>query len=169
MRECVRKKEVEAKEKMKKEYDKKAKERDLKEGSLVLLRTPGLHNKLDDIWDGPYEVSKKLNDVNYEIMVPNKRTKRKIVHVNNCKEWKQSESSVLRIVVAAEEEGEQKETLKLIEENLNVEQQKQLQEVLAKYSDVMENQPGLMSGVVHDINTGDAVPCRTLPYRICPV
>ena len=109
VRECVRQKEVEAKERMKKEYDKRAKERVLNEGSLVLLRVPGLHNKLDDNWDGQYEVSRKLNDVNYEVVVPNKRSKKKIVHVNNCKQWKQRENSVLRIVVAAEEQEEEKE------------------------------------------------------------
>ena len=73
---CVGEKEEKSKEKMKAEYDKKAKIRELKEGSLVLLRVPGLNNKLDDAWDGPLEVFKKLSDVNYEVTVPKKRNKR---------------------------------------------------------------------------------------------
>ena len=45
--------------------------------------------------------------MNYEVAIQNKRTKRKVVHVNNCKEWKQGEELVLRIVVAAEEDGDE--------------------------------------------------------------
>ena len=30
------------------------------------------------MWDGPYEVYKKLSDVNYEVAVPNNRTKIKV-------------------------------------------------------------------------------------------
>ena len=70
---CVREKEENSKKRMKDEYDKKAKVWELKEGSLVLLRVPGLNYKLDDSWDVPFEVFKKLSDVNYEVTVPNKR------------------------------------------------------------------------------------------------
>ena len=32
---------------------------------MVLLRIPGMRGKLEDAWDGPYEVYRKLNNVNY--------------------------------------------------------------------------------------------------------
>ena len=73
-------------------------------------------------WAGPFEVFKKLSDVNYEVTVPNKRNQRKIVHVNNCKEWKQGDNSVLSIVVAAEEDGDDKiEILQLMGDDLTLE------------------------------------------------
>ena len=89
---------------------------------------------MDDAWDGLFEVFKKLSDVNYEVTVPNKGNKRKIVHVNNCKEWKQGDNSVLRKVVAAEEDGDDKiEKLQLMgDDHLTVEQQRELKEVLDK-------------------------------------
>ena len=61
---------------------------------------PGLCGKLKDAWEGPYEVYRRLGEVNYKVIAP------KVVHVNNCKLWHPVDVSVLRIVVAAEEEDE---------------------------------------------------------------
>ena len=44
-------------------------------GQMVLLQVPGMAGKLDDAWDGPYEVNRRCNDVNYETCVPNQRSK----------------------------------------------------------------------------------------------
>ena len=87
---------------MKKEYDKKAKERELEVGSSVLAKPPRLAGKLEDKWEGPFDVVRKLSEVNYEVNIPGKRLRRRTVHVNNCKEWKDVESAVLRVVVADE-------------------------------------------------------------------
>ena len=62
---------------------------------MVLLRIPKLGGKLHDTWDGPYEVHRRIGNVNYEVIIPNTRGKKKINHINNCKEWKQADASVL--------------------------------------------------------------------------
>ena len=153
---------------MEKNYEKQSKPRELKEGSMVLLRIPGLGRKLDDTWDGPYEVHRKIGDVNYEVIVPNKR-KKKIVHINNCKLWHQADALVLRIVAAAEEMGDEKEDkLGLSEAELAEVQKKALDDLLMNYQDVLRDEPGLAKGVHHVIETGDSLPKRTMPYRICP-
>jgi len=59
-----------AKEKMKSIYDKKAKSRSLEVGSMVLMRVPGLTGKLDDSWEGPYEIVDKISPVNYQLAIP---------------------------------------------------------------------------------------------------
>ena len=46
-------------------YDRNAKKRDIEEGSLVLVRTLDLQGQLEDVWEGPYEVQKKIGDVTY--------------------------------------------------------------------------------------------------------
>ena len=102
-----RERERQAKDRMKTSYDAKTKPREFQEGSMVLLRVPGLCGKLSDAWDGPYDVHRKISDVNYEVTIPNVKGKKKIVHVNKCKQWHQSDASVLRIVVAAKEKGEE--------------------------------------------------------------
>lgn len=59
-----------AKEKMKKAYDQKAKQRSFEVGSMVLMRVPGLTGKLEDSWEGPYEVVDKVSQVNYQLAIP---------------------------------------------------------------------------------------------------
>ena len=98
---------------MKSMYDKRAKERELVEGQMVLTKIPLLGSKLDDAWDGPYEVIRKISNTNYEIAVPHHRAKTKIVHINNLKTWKQEEARVYRIVVAADDMTDLEDGLKL--------------------------------------------------------
>ena len=108
-----------------------------------------------------------VNKVTYEIAVPGCRSKRKIVHVNRCKQWHPAEASVLRIVVATEEEEEEGKT-RLSGRVLEAKQVKELLEILNKYQDVLSDKPGMMKDVEHSINTGNATPIRSLPYRLCP-
>ena len=69
-----------------------------------------------------------------EVVIPNVMGKKKLVHVNNCNEWHQSEAMVLRIVVAAEDNGEEpKDKLGLSKENLT---DKQLNKLLKNYEDI---------------------------------
>ena len=51
---------------MKKHYDKNAKLREFNEGALVLVRTPDLAEKLEDIWEGPYEITRRISSVTHE-------------------------------------------------------------------------------------------------------
>ena len=53
MREVVVEREKPTKASMKAQYDKKVQSRELEVGMLVLVRTPNLSGKLDDLWDGP--------------------------------------------------------------------------------------------------------------------
>ena len=58
--------ETTANENMKSIYDRNAKSREFPEGSMVLLRMPGLCGKINESWDGPYESHRRVSDVNYE-------------------------------------------------------------------------------------------------------
>ena len=60
IREVVEEREKVAKDKMKKYYDRNVKKRDFDEGNLILVRTPDLQGILEDVWEGPYEVQKKI-------------------------------------------------------------------------------------------------------------
>ena len=85
VREVISVKECIAKERMKKYYNKEAVLRNFDEGSLVLLRTPDLRGKLEDKWEGPFEIARKVGEVTYEIVVPGRRTGRRRVHINMLK------------------------------------------------------------------------------------
>ena len=99
--------------------------RKLNEGTLVLVRTTDLAGKLEDIWEGPYEITRRISSVTYELAVPTRRTKKRVVHNNMLKAWKSPEAPVL----AEEDECEDDQPGKGREE-LAQKQAQELQAVL---------------------------------------
>ena len=65
----------------------KAKLRKFHTGNLVYLFNPsvkpGLSRKFHKVWSGPFRITAKISDLNYEIVDPNNR--KQIVHVNRLK------------------------------------------------------------------------------------
>ena len=80
--------------------------REFNEGTLVLVRTPDLAGKLEDIWEGPYEITRRISSVTYELAVPTRRTKKCVMHINMLKARKSPEAPVFRVIVAEEDECE---------------------------------------------------------------
>ncbi|XP_059160902.1 uncharacterized protein LOC131944361 [Physella acuta] len=67
------------KDKAKSYYDRSATTKDIKVGDHVLILKPQLLNKLELRWAGPYEVLKKIGDLDYVIKTGDST---KVVHVN---------------------------------------------------------------------------------------
>jgi len=69
-------------------HDRKAKARSFEVNDLVYLYTPvskpGLSRKFRKSWNCPYQINKKISDLNYEIV--NKLNKTQVVHVNRLKQ-----------------------------------------------------------------------------------
>ena len=67
----VKKNNIKSHEKNKRLYDRKAKVRIFEKGDLVYLYNPamkpGLCRKFHKPWTGPYKITAKLSDLNYEI------------------------------------------------------------------------------------------------------
>ena len=61
--------------------------RTFKPGDQVLFLLPIPTSKLMAQCQGPYSVVRQVSSVTYEIDVSNKRTKRKIGHMNMLKKW----------------------------------------------------------------------------------
>ena len=55
-----------AKANMKTFYDRSARAKTFIEGDMVLVRKPGLHSKLGDSWEGPYQVAAQISPVHTE-------------------------------------------------------------------------------------------------------
>ena len=72
MEELVSTRESLSKLKIKDTLDKKSRPRQLSVGSMVLMRVPGLVGKLDDSWNGLYEVVDKISPVTYQLAIPGK-------------------------------------------------------------------------------------------------
>ena len=173
MSKVVSEREKLAKCKMKQVFDRTAKSKSFEVGDLVLVRKPGLRKKLGDSWDGPYEILEKISPLNYKIKPPGGSRRSKVLHVNMLKKWSAPVARIHGVAVVHEEEGEceSPQGLKLTRDGFvpTVKQQDRLDGVLSEFGGVLCNTPGRTESVTLSINTGEASPIRSHPYRIPPV
>ncbi|KAK3881579.1 hypothetical protein Pcinc_013961 [Petrolisthes cinctipes] len=84
-----------AKEVQKSYYDRKTKLRTLQVGGKCLVLLPTAHNKLLAQWKGPFEVVKKVNDLNYIVKI---KGEAKRFHINMLKEYYTTQQGCTSIV-----------------------------------------------------------------------
>jgi hypothetical protein len=72
--------------KMKRCYDKDARNRVFKSGDKVLVFLPIPGHPLQARYYSPYEIESKLSDVNYVVKTPGRRKEIRICHINMLKE-----------------------------------------------------------------------------------
>ena len=66
----ARTRKVKIQAKMKNNYDKHAKDRNFQVGDKVLVFLPEGRGKFESKWQGPYTITDKVGDVNYEVQMP---------------------------------------------------------------------------------------------------
>ena len=93
-----------AKRKMVEQTDRTAQIRNFSPGDQVLVRVLDSGGKLGDKWEGPFEIGGTVAEVTYRVSVPHRRGKSMIAHINRLKVWNAPDASILRIIVADEEE-----------------------------------------------------------------
>ena len=130
----------------------------------MLIEAPEMRGKLEDIWEGPYEVIRLISDVTLEIAVPSRLTKRQVVHINRIKAWIATEAAILHVVVAQDDEDSISTLTK--DHSLKESQQEQIDQLLHKYKEVVTERLGKTKTVLLQINTGQAAPICAYPYRI---
>ena len=145
-------------------FDKKARERSLEEGDLVLIRIPGLIDKLEESWKGPYEVVGKLNRVDYRIKVSNGRTK--VVHINNTNKYMLREESLLRLTVVAEDFSCDPDIGVIVSGECPDFRVEDLDGLEREFPGVFSEIPGRTDVCKLVIDTVDAQPVASVPYRV---
>ncbi|KAG1937130.1 hypothetical protein F2P79_018361 [Pimephales promelas] len=100
-----------AQKKQKVWYDTHAREKNLQPGQKVLVLLPSDTCKLLAKWQGPYVVTRKLGPVTYEILCPDRKRPKQILHVNLLREFKErgpepKDHVVLMVRTIVEEEDE---------------------------------------------------------------
>ena len=103
---------VQAKQKSKSYFDKKAKSRLFTVGEQVLVLSPSANDKFQAQWMGPYTVEKKVTDVTYQVSTPDKRKKSHLYHINSLKPW-QTPTAVLSVQFCEEADSPGEEHLRL--------------------------------------------------------
>ena len=74
-------------QKMKEQYDKGTKERQLRTGDKVLILLPVPGEPLRAEFCELYEVEKKVNDLNYVVSTPDRRKTKRLCHINMLKQY----------------------------------------------------------------------------------
>ena len=76
-----------AQDTMKTWYDKKARTRSFDPGDKVLVFLPITGQPLSAKFSGPYEVEKKISNVNYLIKIPDRKREKRLCHINMLKPY----------------------------------------------------------------------------------
>ena len=169
--------------KMKRWYDSKSRERNFLVGDKVLVLLPIQGQPLKSKFCGPYEVIKKLNDVNYIISTPDRIKETRVCHVNMLKLFHTRNLNVVCCI--SDNLSDQpidesfdvdfrinnSELLNKIDDqlnHLNANQHFELKTIICNYRDVFSDSPGLTNKIEHDIDVGDAAPIKQAPYRLNP-
>ncbi|KAK7907616.1 hypothetical protein WMY93_016228 [Mugilogobius chulae] len=162
-----------AQERQKTWYDRKAKDRVFTPGQKVLLLLPTSENKLLAKWHGPYEITRQLGKVNYELHMPERLKKYQVFHVNLLKEFltRQEPSQQLLVCAVKDEEVTDSFFPTLATEPAAVDlshlsplQQGEINHLLDP--NLFQETPGFTSLVQHKIRLKKDVPVRQRSYRI---
>jgi len=128
--------------------------------------------KLEDSWEDPFVVRKKFNRVNYLIEEEDGRHRKKVVHINSLKQFKERETEVLASTVIAEDQGLDEGNKCLHVEDCHVEDcegfnEAQLEGVHSEFAHVRKYVPGSTEVVKMSISIepGSGVISQA-PYRI---
>lgn len=85
MTKLVQKNMERAQSRQKKSYDKGARPRTLKVGDEVLVLLPNPHDALKLEWFGPYNITRQVTPVDYEIEMTDRRKEKRVYHINLMK------------------------------------------------------------------------------------
>ena len=180
---------------MKKKYDVDALERTFKPGQKVLALLPVPSNPLNSRFFGPYVIQKKLSDLNYVLVTPDRPKQTQLCHVNMLKPYvERTTDPVLQPVnvnVVASEPKEDlgselssnsfgpTDTTRLTNTNVlrnldsklshQTESQRQdLKKLLLEFEHLFPDVPTRTNQIYHDVDVGNADPVKQHPYRLNP-
>ena len=148
-------------------YDKSTVNRTLEVGDQVMCRIPGLIGKLEESWHGPYKVVAKKSRVDYLVDLGKCKGRVKVLHVNNLKRYYPRVEEVLRLALVAKDWSEDEAvgtTLKGSYEGFN--EEAVVSQLKEEYPEVFSDLPGKTTAFQMRIDTGEAAPRRSHPYRV---
>ena len=193
--ELARAKLASAQENMKTKYNVNAVKREFKPGEKVLALLPVTGNPLQARYFGPYIVEKKLSDLNYVIVTPDRRKRTQLCHINMLKPYIErdatsvvhpvnvnvatsdvSEDSDISHIVSLPGDGAAKlknsevlHNLDSILSHLTACQRKDVKDLLRNYKHLFQDVPTRTDQIYHDVDVGDAIPVKQHPYRLNPM
>ena len=154
-----------------KNWNKRAINREFEVGDEVLVRKPWMNLKLAESWDGPFTVTRKNSPLSYAIDTGGRKIPS--VHIQLMKSCNRDEqnSIVKRVTSVFESDTPQDDILNrfseanIVKRTLRDSQSSDIETILSDYNDVMTNKPGLTHLIEFEINTGDTPPIFQWAYN----
>ena len=148
------------------QYDKTTINRTMEVGDKVLCRIPGMSKKLKESWHGPYVVEARKSRVDYLVNLGRGKGRTKVLHVNNLKKFYPRVEDVLRLALVAEDWAEEGVGTQLYGHYDGFDEEKVVQRLREEYPEVFSDLPGKTTACKLRIDTGEAAPRGSHPYRI---
>ena len=186
--EIARKNLKKAQNSMAEQYDKHAVQRSFVPGDKVLAILPVTGKPLQARFHGPYQIHKKISEVNYVVLTPDRRKEKQLCHINMLKPYIEREDcneSVHPIsAVSVHEQSDDElqdigtpvkldnsQVLKDIDvkvSHLSKTEQQDVKEILSEFNHLFPDIPTRTNQLYHDVNVGNAQPIKQHSYRLNP-
>ena len=161
-----------AQERQERLYNRGTRLRQFAPGEKVLVLLPTSSSKLLAKWQGPFVVTRRVGDVDYEVARSDRGGSGQIYHLNLLKLW--NEERPVRLATTVIEEGELGPEAKKaapftpvqLESHLTLRQRTEVAELQQRFTDVFSPLPGRTNLIEHRIETPHGVSVRTRPYRL---
>uniref|UniRef100_A0A3P8QWH1 ribonuclease H n=2 Tax=Astatotilapia calliptera TaxID=8154 RepID=A0A3P8QWH1_ASTCA len=153
-------------------YDRGARFRQFSPGDKVLVLLPTSSSKLLAKWQGPFVVTRRVGDVDYEVARSDRGGATQIYHLNLLKLWREVETASLVSLVKERDELGPEVPNSIIPTSLPCDDhltQAQRADVVAlqqRFADVFSPLPGRTSLIEHHFVTQPGVTVRSRPYRL---
>lgn len=181
-------------DKMKTWYDKRSKARTFKPGDKVLVLLPIPGQPLRAKYFGPFDIEKKVNDLNYIVKTPGRRKSKQLCHINMIKQYYDRSgvdhpnvesvattgTEVTNLDKDSHSHGYDQSTLRLKNSDvlsdlgcklshLPDNEQKELMSLIQEFSYLFKDVPTKTTRICHDVDVGDVSPIKQHPYRMNPL
>ncbi len=161
---------LQAQDKQSRLYNRGARLRNFTPGDKVLVLLPTSSSKLLAKWQGPFEVTRQVGDLNYEVVRTDRSGARQIYHLNLLKKWNEVEPVLLATVVGSEEDLGPEASPKVPSprggDHLSPSQLTDVARLQREFADVFSPRPGRTNLIQHHIETEPGVVVRSRPYRL---
>ena len=161
-------------------YDRNARQRTFEVGEQGTGVASCTEGQVVSEWHGPYTIHKRITDITYKIIMPEKRKKNRVFHVNMIARWKSPTAACLVVEEATEERvtGEELSTWPSesnstepeiepeIEPDLSEQQKQELWCAVKKHRKLFQDTPGRTNLTQTRIEMGDAAPIHLPQYQL---
>ena len=176
-------------EQMKVWYDRRSRKRSFQPGDQVLLLSPLPRQPLQARFQGPYVVERRIGEVDYVLLTPDRRKHRRLCHINLLKAYHtRAQPAKDQPAVAAVSVSDPPPRDDFLEDfpsfklrnseilqdldsqlsHLSPSQLGELKALILAYPQLFSDVPSRTNLVQHEVDVGDAIPIKQHPYRVHP-